>query len=191
MSLRPKATSSCSSASPLWVLRVLLPLSLLLTALVPSIAIREPTSVDRELYVELRCLCLQTTSGVHPSKIQSLKVMRAGPHCHKVEVIATLLNGDEICLDPEDLRLRKIIQKILKTDPEGGDGDLRCVCAKTSSQVRPKQVNSLEVIRAGVYCRTPQLIATMRNGRKTCVDPQAPVYKKIIKKILESQLSAA
>ncbi|XP_058402420.1 platelet basic protein [Diceros bicornis minor] len=122
MSLRPKATSSCSSASPLWVLRVLLPLSLLLTALVPSIAIREltlsalATSVDRELYVELRCLCLQTTSGVHPSKIQSLKVMRAGPHCHKVEVIATLLNGDEICLDPEDLRLRKIIQKILKSD---------------------------------------------------------------------------
>ncbi|XP_014640251.1 PREDICTED: platelet basic protein [Ceratotherium simum simum] len=120
MNLRPKATSSCSSASPLWVLRVLLPLSLLLTALVPSIAIREPTSVDRELYVELRCLCLQTTSGVHPSKIQSLKVMRAGPHCHKVEVIAT-----------------------------------------------------------------------MRNGRKTCVDPQAPLYKKIIKKILESHLSAA
>ncbi|XP_058402419.1 platelet factor 4-like [Diceros bicornis minor] len=89
------------------------------------------------------------------------------------------------------LLLLPAVVSLASADPEGGDGDLRCVCAKTSSQVRPKQVNSLEVIRAGVYCHTPQLIATMRNGRKTCVDPQAPVYKKIIKKILESQLSAA
>uniref|UniRef100_A0A8C4MLV2 C-X-C motif chemokine n=1 Tax=Equus asinus asinus TaxID=83772 RepID=A0A8C4MLV2_EQUAS len=53
------------------------------------------------LYAELRCLCVKTTSGIHPRIIQTLQVLRAGPHCSKVEVIATLKNGKEICLDPE------------------------------------------------------------------------------------------
>ncbi|XP_057582908.1 platelet factor 4-like [Hippopotamus amphibius kiboko] len=71
-------------------------------------------------------------------------------------------------------------------DPEAGDGDLRCVCMKTTSAVRPKLISSLEVIGAGLHCPSPQLIATQKNGRKLCLDPQNPLYNKIIRKLLQS-----
>ncbi|XP_045853894.1 platelet basic protein [Meles meles] len=113
MSLRLKATSSCPGASPLRVLQGLLLLSLLLT-LVPWTAGKIPI-VEKKLFVELRCLCLNTVSGIHPSNIQRLEVLRAGPHCANVEVIATLRNGKKICLDPEAPKIKKIVQKILES----------------------------------------------------------------------------
>ncbi|CAO2639391.1 C-X-C motif chemokine 3 [Lemmus lemmus] len=64
---------------------------------------------------ELRCQCLNTIPRIVLEDIQSLKVTPSGPHCTKTEVIATLKNGKEVCLDPEGPRLQKIIQKILKT----------------------------------------------------------------------------
>uniref|UniRef100_A0A2K6T7V9 Multifunctional fusion protein n=1 Tax=Saimiri boliviensis boliviensis TaxID=39432 RepID=A0A2K6T7V9_SAIBB len=67
-----------------------------------------------------------------------------------------------------------------------GDGDLQCLCVKTTSQVRPRHITSLEVIKAGPHCPNAQLIATLKNGRKICLDLQAPLYKKIVKKLLES-----
>ncbi|XP_007997065.3 platelet factor 4 variant [Chlorocebus sabaeus] len=65
------------------------------------------------------------------------------------------------------------------------DGDLQCLCVKTTSQICPRHITSLEVIKAGPHCPTAQLIATLKNGRKICLDLQAPLYKKIIKKHLE------
>ncbi|PNJ48731.1 C-X-C motif chemokine 5 [Pongo pygmaeus] len=62
---------------------------------------------------ELRCVCLQTTQGVHPKMISNLQVFAIGPQCSKVEVVASLKNGKEICLDPEAPFLKKVIQKIL------------------------------------------------------------------------------
>ncbi|XP_040603319.1 platelet factor 4-like [Mesocricetus auratus] len=71
--------------------------------------------------------------------------------------------------------------------PEEGDADLHCVCVKTiSSGIHPKHITTLEVIKAGRHCAVPQLIATLKNGRKICLDRQAPLYKKVIKKLLES-----
>ncbi|XP_037684895.1 platelet factor 4-like [Choloepus didactylus] len=73
-------------------------------------------------------------------------------------------------------------------DPEGDDEprDLQCLCVATTSQVHPKKVNNLEVIKAGPHCPKVQMIATLKNGRKICLDPQAPMYKRVIKKLLES-----
>ncbi|XP_047575946.1 platelet factor 4-like [Lutra lutra] len=71
-------------------------------------------------------------------------------------------------------------------DLEGGEEDLRCVCMKTTSLVRPKHISSLEVIGVSGYCPTPQMIASLKDGRKICLDPNAPVYKKIIRKLLKS-----
>ncbi|CAO2639393.1 Platelet factor 4 [Lemmus lemmus] len=71
--------------------------------------------------------------------------------------------------------------------PEEGDGGLHCVCVKTvSSGIHPKHITALEVIKAGRHCALPQLIATLKNGRKICLDKLAPLYKKVIKKLLES-----
>lgn len=36
---------------------------------------------------ELRCQCLQTSQGIHPKNIQSVKVTPAGPHCAQIEVM--------------------------------------------------------------------------------------------------------
>ncbi|KAK1345836.1 hypothetical protein QTO34_008301 [Cnephaeus nilssonii] len=72
-------------------------------------------------------------------------------------------------------------------DPEEGDGDLQCLCVKTSTRVHPKHIASLEVIRAGLHCPTTQMIATLKNGKKICLDPHAPMYKKIIKKLMKSK----
>ncbi|XP_025840881.1 platelet basic protein-like [Vulpes vulpes] len=114
MNLRPKATSSCTNASTLQVLQGLLLLSVLLTTLIPSTA-GETKGVDCERFLELRCLCTKTVSGIHPSNIQNLEVLRAGPHCANVEVIATLKNGKRICLDPEAPKIKRIVQKILES----------------------------------------------------------------------------
>ncbi|XP_045735388.1 C-X-C motif chemokine 6-like [Mirounga angustirostris] len=69
---------------------------------------------------ELRCVCLTTTQGIHPRMITKIQVIAAGPQCSKVEVLATLKNKKEVCLDPETPVMKKVIQKILdsgrKTD---------------------------------------------------------------------------
>lgn len=132
------------------------------------------------------------------------------------------------------------IQSHSPAAPEEGDGDLQCMCVKTTSQVHPKHIMSLEVIRAGLHCPTSQLMwvlarallpppssvssplsygrstphstqslipcselstdrllsspfpgrATLKNGRKICLDPQVPTYKKIVRKLIESKLLA-
>ncbi|XP_036083758.1 growth-regulated protein homolog gamma-like [Rousettus aegyptiacus] len=62
---------------------------------------------------ELRCQCLQTLQGIHFKNIQSVKVTPPGPHCDRTEVIATLKNGLEVCLNPEAPKIKEIIDKML------------------------------------------------------------------------------
>ncbi|KAM9237578.1 platelet factor 4-like [Dugong dugon] len=71
-------------------------------------------------------------------------------------------------------------------DPAEEDSDLHCMCVRTTSAVHPKHVTSLEMIKSGLHCPKAQMIATLKNGRKICLDPQGPIYKKIIRKLLEN-----
>ncbi|XP_004465382.1 growth-regulated protein homolog gamma-like [Dasypus novemcinctus] len=68
------------------------------------------------LVSELRCHCLQTMQGIHPKNIDSIKVTSPGAHCAQTEVIATLKNGQEACLNPAAPVVKKIVQKMLKRD---------------------------------------------------------------------------
>uniref|UniRef100_A0A8C3WCI4 C-X-C motif chemokine n=1 Tax=Catagonus wagneri TaxID=51154 RepID=A0A8C3WCI4_9CETA len=63
---------------------------------------------------ELRCQCLQTVQGIHLKNIRDLKVTPPGPHCDQTEVIATLKNDQEVCLNPAAPMVKKIIEKMLK-----------------------------------------------------------------------------
>ncbi|XP_055451596.1 C-X-C motif chemokine 3-like isoform X2 [Psammomys obesus] len=63
---------------------------------------------------ELRCQCLNSLQRIRFEVVQSLTVTSPGPHCTETEVIATLKNGQEVCLNPESPLLQKIIRKILK-----------------------------------------------------------------------------
>nr|XP_012998663.1 platelet basic protein-like [Cavia porcellus] len=105
-----KATSSCPSARLHRVLGGLMLLSLLLAALVPSTN-GQPKIIEE--LAELRCLCLKTISAMHPSKISSVEVLKAGAHCPKIQVIAKLKDGKKVCLDPDLPGVKKMIQKIL------------------------------------------------------------------------------
>ncbi|KAJ7313431.1 hypothetical protein JRQ81_004798 [Phrynocephalus forsythii] len=63
---------------------------------------------------ELRCQCISTHANfIHPSKIQDVKLTQSGPHCSNVEIIATLKDGREICLDPTRKWVKVIIKAIL------------------------------------------------------------------------------
>ncbi|XP_072829402.1 growth-regulated protein homolog [Vicugna pacos] len=62
---------------------------------------------------ELRCHCLQTVQGIHFKNIQNVEVTAPGPHCGQTEVIATLKNGQEACLNPEAPLVKKIVDKML------------------------------------------------------------------------------
>ncbi|XP_037006139.2 C-X-C motif chemokine 6-like [Artibeus jamaicensis] len=65
--------------------------------------------------------------------------------------------------------------------------ELRCQCLTIAPTVHPKMISNLEMIAAGPQCPTVELIATLKNGKKVCLDPEAPLIKKIIQKILSSR----
>lgn len=111
MALRLGPTSSCPRASPLHNLRVLLLLGLILVALAP-LTVGKPT--DRDPYLELRCRCTNTVSGIPLKSISHMNVLRPGVHCADVEVIATLKTGEQRCLDPNAPLVRRIVKKILE-----------------------------------------------------------------------------
>ncbi|XP_024433098.1 platelet factor 4 isoform X2 [Desmodus rotundus] len=86
---------------------------LLLLGLLLLPAVVASTSEPEEGEGGLQCVCVTTTSGVHPKHINSLEVIRAGPHCPNTQIIATLKKGMKICLDPHASINRKIIKKLM------------------------------------------------------------------------------
>ncbi|NWU15046.1 IL8 protein, partial [Cephalopterus ornatus] len=64
--------------------------------------------------IELRCQCIGTHSRfIHPKFIQNVNLSPSGPHCKNVEVIATLKDGREVCLEPTASWVKLIIKAIL------------------------------------------------------------------------------
>ncbi|XP_051893274.1 interleukin-8-like isoform X5 [Pristis pectinata] len=50
----------------------------------------------------------------------------------------------------------------------------RCQCIQTSSHViRPKVIQSLKYIPRGSHCENTEIIVTLKNKKKVCVDPDA------------------
>uniref|UniRef100_A0A8C3XSE1 Chemokine interleukin-8-like domain-containing protein n=1 Tax=Chelydra serpentina TaxID=8475 RepID=A0A8C3XSE1_CHESE len=65
--------------------------------------------------------------------------------------------------------------------------ELRCQCQQTATRViPPKHIAHVELIPEGLHCLVPEVIATMKNGKKVCLEPTAPWVKLIVKKILSS-----
>ncbi|NWY72350.1 IL8 protein, partial [Erithacus rubecula] len=64
--------------------------------------------------IELRCQCINTHSKIiNPKLILNVNLTPSGPHCKNVEVIATLRNGREVCLEPTAPWVKRIIKAIL------------------------------------------------------------------------------
>ncbi|XP_066484575.1 interleukin-8-like [Tiliqua scincoides] len=63
---------------------------------------------------ELRCQCVSTHHKfIHPKYIQDVRLIQSGPHCKDVEVIATLKDGREVCLEHTAPWVKRIIKAIL------------------------------------------------------------------------------
>ncbi|XP_078233838.1 interleukin-8-like isoform X2 [Pogona vitticeps] len=86
----------------------------LLALFLVSATLTEATPLAR-FGSELRCQCISThATFIPPSKIQDVTLTQSGPHCSNVEVIATLKDGRQICLDPTKNWVKVIIKAILK-----------------------------------------------------------------------------
>ncbi|GCB77173.1 interleukin-8-like [Scyliorhinus torazame] len=58
----------------------------------------------------------------------------------------------------------------------------RCKCIRTTARpVNPKTMRSVKYIPRGSHCVTTEIIVTMKNGKKLCVNPNAQWVKIIIK----------
>ncbi|XP_006011515.1 interleukin-8 [Latimeria chalumnae] len=64
--------------------------------------------------------------------------------------------------------------------------DLRCRCVKTTSDfIPPKRIANVEIIPKGPYCSTVEVIATLKSGVLTCLNPEAKWVKTIIETFLK------
>ncbi|KAI1238735.1 hypothetical protein IHE44_0013476, partial [Lamprotornis superbus] len=95
---------------------------------------------------ELRCQCIATHSKFIPPKtIQDVKLTQSGPHCKNVEVIATLKDGKEVCLEPTAPWVQRIIKAILARSrfiqvcKQTGESEFNC-CAKAKMPIKLKKL---------------------------------------------------
>ncbi|KAG8593388.1 hypothetical protein GDO81_000812 [Engystomops pustulosus] len=68
--------------------------------------------------------------------------------------------------------------------------DLRCQCIKTVSVQKPidkRQVLNIELIKSGPYCSEVEVIVTLKNGQKNCLDPEIKWVKRLIKNIFKKK----
>ncbi|XP_051893270.1 interleukin-8-like isoform X1 [Pristis pectinata] len=57
----------------------------------------------------------------------------------------------------------------------------RCQCVQISSDViRPKFIQSLKYIPRGSHCEQAEIIVTLKNKKKVCVDPDAKWLQVLI-----------
>ncbi|XP_021512114.1 platelet basic protein [Meriones unguiculatus] len=63
--------------------------------------------------------------------------------------------------------------------------ELRCRCPNVVSGIPLRNIASVNVLKPGAHCANLEVIATLKDGRKTCLDPDAPAVKKLVMKILE------
>ncbi|XP_062431015.1 C-X-C motif chemokine 13 [Rhea pennata] len=61
------------------------------------------------------------------------------------------------------------------------NSNLSCRCAKTTATfIPPRTYSSVEVRPAGSSCRRQELIITLKNRKRVCVDPDSSWVKKLL-----------
>uniref|UniRef100_A0A3P9H4J5 Chemokine (C-X-C motif) ligand 19 n=1 Tax=Oryzias latipes TaxID=8090 RepID=A0A3P9H4J5_ORYLA len=62
-----------------------------------------------------RCQCLKVESRIiPPDSLKSIKLVTEGPHCPETEVIAGLVTGEKVCLNPRSTWVKKLVQFVLE-----------------------------------------------------------------------------
>uniref|UniRef100_A0A671G194 C-X-C motif chemokine n=1 Tax=Rhinolophus ferrumequinum TaxID=59479 RepID=A0A671G194_RHIFE len=59
-----------------------------------------------------RCSCIKTNKRtIHLKSLKDLKQFAPSPSCEKIEVIATMKNGDQTCLNPDSTDVKELIKQ--------------------------------------------------------------------------------
>ncbi|KAK9398641.1 interleukin-8-like [Crotalus adamanteus] len=60
--------------------------------------------------------------------------------------------------------------------------NLSCKCARvTSNFIRPAKYARVEIIPAGIACKKMEIIITLKNKQKVCLDPRARWVNNLLK----------
>ncbi|XP_051026124.1 platelet basic protein-like [Acomys russatus] len=60
-----------------------------------------------------------------------------------------------------------------------------CKCLNLETNVPRKNVSSVNMLRPGDNCERVQVIATMNDGKKRCLDPNSSMIRRLVIQILE------
>nr|XP_015200854.1 PREDICTED: interleukin-8-like [Lepisosteus oculatus] len=65
--------------------------------------------------------------------------------------------------------------------------ELRCQCIgkKESRFIHPKHIENVELFPRGPHCKNAEIIATLKTGKRICVEPTAPWVKVVIKAMMK------
>ncbi|KAK2509275.1 hypothetical protein MC885_003367 [Smutsia gigantea] len=59
-----------------------------------------------------RCSCINTSQGmIHLKSLKELKQFAPTPSCEKTEIIATMKNGNQTCLNPDSADVKELIKE--------------------------------------------------------------------------------
>ncbi|XP_059524196.1 C-X-C motif chemokine 9 [Myotis daubentonii] len=59
-----------------------------------------------------RCFCINTNQGmIHLKSLKDLKQFSPSPSCEKTEIIATMKNGTQTCLNPDSTNVKKLMKE--------------------------------------------------------------------------------
>ncbi|XP_078065245.1 interleukin-8-like [Mustelus asterias] len=65
--------------------------------------------------------------------------------------------------------------------------NLRCQCIKTHSKfIHHKFINNVEIIPKGPHCANIEIIITVKNAKRVCLQPEALWVKKLIGKMIKN-----
>ncbi|XP_048827429.1 permeability factor 2-like [Brienomyrus brachyistius] len=58
------------------------------------------------------CMCQKYETRFIPAwRLRRVQILPRGPHCFITEVIATLVKGEKVCLNPSALWVKRLVQK--------------------------------------------------------------------------------
>ncbi|XP_072604888.1 permeability factor 2-like [Vulpes vulpes] len=84
---------------------------------------------------------------------------------------------------------RLLLLLLLLLGPAGTSGapvvaELRCQCLQTLQGIHLKNIRSVQVTPSGPHCAQTEVVAALKDGREVCLNPEAPLVKRMIQKIL-------
>ncbi|XP_041121242.1 alveolar macrophage chemotactic factor-like [Polyodon spathula] len=72
------------------------------------------SAVDVSGHSGSRCLCRNTQEGFSVRRITKVEIIPRSSSCDNIEIIATLKNGIQVCLNPEAARVQKALGRLME-----------------------------------------------------------------------------